>query len=164
MNIRYIPIGESVKKADVRQHDHVHAGHAHPGRRAVSRRQFARTAAGAAVVGATLGSGLWWPASADDEDGGAQPVPIPGGNPAFGGRFHVFGPGRNAIPADAEPSTITDLNGFVGLARINGMVRRTDSVTGEVRTLPFVDTDMRFMKGVFRGTDGRIHQGAFALV
>jgi hypothetical protein len=30
--------------------------------------------------------------------------------------------------------------------------------------LPFVDSDMRFMKGVFRGTDGRIHQGAFALV
>jgi len=36
--------------------------------------------------------------------------------------------------------------------------------TGEVLTLPFVNSDMRFMKGVFRGTDERIHHGAFALV
>ena len=30
--------------------------------------------------------------------------------------------------------------------------------------LPFVNSDMRFMQGVFRGTDGKVHQGAFAFV
>jgi hypothetical protein len=67
-------------------------------------------------------------------------------------------------PADAEPSTITDFNGFIGLAFIDGEVTRTNTATGEERTLPFLTSDMRFMQGVFRGTDGRMHQGAFALV
>jgi len=43
-------------------------------------------------------------------------------------------------------------------------VTRTQTTTGEVRTLPFVDSDLRFMKGFYRGTDGRFHQGAFAFV
>jgi hypothetical protein len=161
MNIRDIPMRESVKQADVRHPDHGHAGHAHFGRRAMSRRQFARRAAGAAVVGATLGSGLWRPGVA--EAGSVQPIPIPGGTPALGGMFHVFAPAA-PDPPDAEPVTITDFNGFMGLAYISGTVRQTNTATGEVLTLPFVDSDMRFMKGVFRGTDGRIHNGAFALV
>jgi hypothetical protein len=77
----------------------------------------------------------------------------------------VFAPGLPGVdPVDAQPSTITDFKGFVGLAYISGMVTRTNTATGEERTLPFVNSDMRFMKGIFRGTDGRIHQGAFALV
>jgi len=36
--------------------------------------------------------------------------------------------------------------------------------TGEVRRLPFVDSDMRFMQGLFRGTDGKVHQGTFGFV
>jgi hypothetical protein len=75
----------------------------------------------------------------------------------------VFGPGI-IDPPDAEPSSITDFNGFIGLAFINGTVTRTNTVTNEVRTLPFVNSDMRFMKGVFKGTDGRTHHGAFAFV
>jgi hypothetical protein len=75
----------------------------------------------------------------------------------------VFG-FASIVNDDAEPATITDFNGFVGVARISGTVTRTNTATGEVLTLPFVNSDMRFMKGVFRGTDGRIHQGAFALV
>jgi hypothetical protein len=61
-------------------------------------------------------------------------------------------------------TSITDFNGFLGLAYISGTVRRTNTVTGEVLPLPFLNSDMRFMKGVFRGTDGQIHQGAFAFV
>jgi hypothetical protein len=78
----------------------------------------------------------------------------------------VFGPTPDGSfdPIDAEPSTITNFNGFVGLAYISGTVTRTNTATGEVLTLPFVDSDMRFMKGVFRGTDGRLHHGAFAFV
>jgi hypothetical protein len=128
----------------------------------MSRRQFTRTAAGAAAFGAVLGSGLSWPGLALTRQS-HEPKPIPGGTPVLGGAFHVFGPGL-LDPADAEPSSITDFNGFIGLAFISGMVTRTNTKTGEVRTLPFVNSDMRFMKGVFKGTDGRTHQGAFAFV
>jgi hypothetical protein len=154
---------ELARKVGAHPQGRTRAGPVDPTARAMSRRRFAREAGGAAAVVAALGPVLWRPAAADDEDERAQPVPIPGGNPNLGGRFHVFGPGKSA-PADAEPSTITDLNGFVGLAFISGMVNQTNTVTGEVRTLPFVGADMRFMKGTFRGTDGEVHRGAFALV
>jgi hypothetical protein len=65
---------------------------------------------------------------------------------------------------DAEPSTITDFNGFIGVAFISGEVTQTNTATGEVRTLPFLESDMRFMKGTFRGTDGGFHRRAFALI
>ena len=65
---------------------------------------------------------------------------------------------------DAEPVTITDFNGFVELAYLNGTVRQINTTTGEIRTLPFLGTDMRFMKGVFRDTAGQLHHEAFALV
>jgi hypothetical protein len=91
------------------------------------------------------------------------PVPIPGGTPALGGAYHVFGPAA-FDPADAEPATITNLNAAVGLAYVSGMVTQTNIKTGDVVRLPFVNSDMRFMQGVFRGTDGKVHQGAFAFV
>jgi hypothetical protein len=94
-----------------------------------------------------------------------EPLPIPAG----GRDFRVFGPGPASLgpgfdPIDAEPATITDFNGFLGLAYLNGTVTQTNTATGDVQTLPFLLSDMRFMKGVFQGSDGRIHQGAFALV
>jgi hypothetical protein len=67
-------------------------------------------------------------------------------------------------PIDAEPSTITNLNGFVGLAYISGMVTQINTKTGATARYPFRDSDMRFMQGNFRGTDSRVHQGAFAFV
>jgi len=109
-----------------------------------------------------LGTGFWKPGLALGSQS-SSPVPIPGATPVLGGVFHVFGPAA-FDPIDAEPSTITDFNGFDGLAYLSGQVTQTNTATGEVRTLPFVDSDMRFMKGVFRGTDGKIHHGAFALV
>jgi hypothetical protein len=157
-----IPMGDAFQKADFRRRDRVHAGQAQYRRRSMSRRQFVRTAADAAVVGATLGTGLWGPGVARAH-GSFQPIPIPGGTPALGGVFHVFAPAA-PDPPDAEPVTITDFNGFMGLGYISGMVTQFNMATGEMQSLPFVDSDMRFMKGVFRGTDGRIHQGAFALV
>ena len=121
-----------------------------------------RTVAGATVLGATLGSGLWRPGLAQ-ASGSNNPVPIPGGTPVLGGSFHVFGPAA-IDPIDAEPSTITNFNGFIGLAYISGNVTQTNTRTGQVRSLPFIDSDMRFMKGVYRGTDGHVHKGSFALV
>ena len=126
----------------------------------VSRRQFARTAAGTAFA-AVVGSRLWTPSLV--EAASFAPVPIPGGTPALGGAYHVFGPAA-FDPIDAEPATITNLNAAVGLAYVSGMVTQTNTKTGEVVRLPFVDSDMRFMQGVFRGTDGKVHQGAFAFV
>jgi hypothetical protein len=126
----------------------------------MSRRQFARTAAGSAFAGA-VGSRLW--ATSPVEAASFAPVPIPGGSPALGGAYHVFGPAA-FDPIDAEPITITNLNAAVGLAYVSGMVTQTNTKTGEVQRLPFVNSDMRFMQGVFRGTDGKVHQGAFAFV
>ena len=129
--------------------------------RVVSRRQFVRGIAGAAVLGATFGSGLLRPKPAQ-ASGSSDPLPVVGGwsvlNP-----YHVYAPffdGR----LNSEPATISNFNGSVGLAYISGSVTRTNTKTGEVRTLPMVDSDMRFMKGVYVGQDGREHRGAFSLV
>ena len=127
----------------------------------LTRRQFLKTA-GAAVLGSTLIPSLLQTGTAA-ASGPGSPVPIPGGTPVLGGGFHLFGPGI-IDPNDAEPASITDFDGFVGLAYISGMVTRTNTVTHEVRSLPVLFSDMRFMKGVFRGLDGKMHQGAFAFV
>jgi hypothetical protein len=70
-----------------------------------------------------------------------EPVPIPGGGQAGGQIFHVFGPGLNDNPPDQEPATITDFNGFIGLAYLNGMVTQTNEQTGETQRLPFLTSD-----------------------
>jgi hypothetical protein len=93
----------------------------------------------------------------------AGPLPIPGTfNPGLGGPdIHFQKPG----PADAtsgrfggEPSTITDFNGFIGVAHVQGT--GTDNSGNTL----FWDTDLRFMDGVYQGTDGQIHSGTFAFV
>ena len=134
-------------------------GGSHP---AMSRRRFMGTAAGTAVLGGALSAGLLRTGLAAPKMSFA-PVPIPGGSPVLGGAHHVFAP-ASIDPIDAEPITITNLNGFVGLAYINGTVTQTNTKTGEILQLPFINSDMRFMQGDFRGTDGRVHQGTFALV
>jgi hypothetical protein len=142
-----------------------HADHARFSERVLSRRQFLR-ATGTALLGASLGTASGpklWSSRLVAGHGTYEPVPIPGGTPVLGGGYHVFGPGT-IDPVDAEPSSITDFDGFVGISFTSGMVTRTNTQTGEVLTLPFVNNDMRFMKGVFRGTDGEIHQGTFGFV
>jgi len=164
---------ELARTARGQLHDHRHAGHAHSWPIVISRREFVRTATGAAAAGLALGAGVWTPGFAgvrkngekENEEKSIAPVPIPGGSPGLS-PFHVFGPTPDGSfdPIDAEPITITDFNGFVGLAYIDGTVQRTNKHTGEVRTLPMIGSDMRFMAGIYRGVDGRIHEGAFALV
>ena len=128
----------------------------------LSRRQFGRTVVGTAA--AVAGAGLWKPKLAAAASTG--PLRIPGGTPQLGGDFHVFGPSPDGSfdPVDAELATITNFNGFVGLAYLDGTVTRTNTKTNEVKVLPTQSSDMRFMTGVFRGADGRIHKGAFALI
>ena len=138
-----------------------YAGHVHFRGRTMSRRQFLKMAG--STAGGVLGSALWAPLAYAAGPGSGEPKPIPGGTPVLGGAFHVFGP-KLIDPVDAEPASITDFNGFDGLAFISGTVTRTNNRTGEVRSLPFLENDMRFMKGNFRGADGRIHQGAFGFI
>jgi hypothetical protein len=95
----------------------------------------------------------------------AAPVPIPGGvfipNPFGGPDVHVNLPGPldSTVPGvGGEPSSITDFNGFVGVAKIDGT--GTDASGHSL----LWEVDLRFMKGVYRGADGRFHEGAFAFV
>src|SRR5260370_9309388 len=110
----------------------------------VSRRQFARAAAGGAFA-AALGSRLWTPSLV--EAASFAPVPIPGGSPALGGAYHVFGPAA-FDPIDAEPVTITNLNASVGLAYVSGMGTQTNPKTGDAARLAVVNSGMRFRHGV----------------
>jgi hypothetical protein len=131
----------------------------HPLHHHFSRRTFLRRSAGAA--GLALGSGVLrqLPSSAAPP-GTGEPSPIPGGiQPVPGGPvFHIFLPGEGS-----EPSTITDLNGSVGVAVVQGTWDATGTPTGGVSSGVW-EADMRFMKGLFVGTDGRRRQGAFGFV
>jgi hypothetical protein len=132
-------------------------GHAHFWDRALSRRGFL-TAAG--VGGAALGLGVVAPQAALAGEGSGRhgPKPIPGGVTINGTLFHVFPPGPGA-----EPATIFDFRGTVGVAHVSGMGTGVDTSTGARRRLPF-DVDNRFMQGVFVGVDGKRHHGTFGFV
>ena len=146
--------------------------------RGVSRRNLMRGAAGAATgAGFVLGSGLWKPLLADDEDEGhcgvALPIPhisvAPPPSPA-----HFFFPGpvdgsvaatdpHGSHPNGRDPSTITNFEGFIGQVDLTFSGTGTDTETGATSPYQF-HTDTRFMKGAFIGSDERRHRGAFAFI
>jgi hypothetical protein len=105
-----------------------------------------------------MGAGLLRPARAvAAKSFDATPKPVPGGFTFGSQHFHTssFGPGR-------EPATITDFNGFVGVADVRGTGSAANP-DGSTETLLF-DTDMRFMTGVYVGQDGADHEGTFGFV
>src|SRR5438128_2123991 len=126
----------------------------------LSRRQFIRTSAGA--TGAVLSSGLWLPALAHaHESGHVAPRPIPGGTRFLGPGtelFHAYEPMHAA-----EPSSIFDFKGVVGVAHLQGTGTGTNTRTGTSTTLLF-DVDNRFMKGVYVGVDGKKHTATFGFI
>ena len=124
------------------------APHVH--RHGFSRRAFLKAGAASTAVIAT--TGLLSTRSAAKS---GTPVPTPA-NPAFGG-LHIYG-----VDPSMEPSAITDFHGMVGAAVVDGT--GTWQVQGRAPETLLFDTDMRFMQGVFRGTDGRKHRGTFAFV
>jgi hypothetical protein len=94
------------------------------------------------------------------------PLPIPGGvlDPTpFAGpdvHLHLPGPADSATPnkIGGDPSAITNFNGFVGVAHVEGT-----GTDGNGNTL-YWDADLRFMKGVYQGVDGNTHNATFAFV
>jgi hypothetical protein len=88
-----------------------------------------------------------------------EPRPIPGGfdqnfNPVPSDPFiHVLPPAIGF-----EMSSITDFNGVVGGSETRGTAHGSDGTTYDF------DTDMRFMRGVYIGLDGRLRQGAFGFI
>ena len=133
--------------------------------RSWSRREFVRSTGGGAAAAAALGSTLLRPqllsAAAPDD-----PLPIPGGTPALGGGFHLYGPTADGSfdPIDAEPASITNFDGVVGLAYVDGTVTRTEISTGDQVEQRFIASDMRFMQGIYRGVDGKPRQGTFGFI
>ena len=127
------------------------------------RRSFLRSAAGIAGLGLS-GLGIPGLAQADDGDTGkgksVSPNPIPEGVSPFGIFVHhvPVSPTTTPLQSLTEPSQITDFKGFVGLNRIRG-----GGMGQGFPSLAF-QADMGFMKGVFIGTDGKHHQGAFAFI
>jgi len=142
----------------------------------LSRRTFfGRAAAASGVV--LLGSSI--PSKVLAQDEGLPglcdfPVPIPHINipPPGGAHFYFAGPVSGApVPTDPngshpegrDPSVIFNFKGFIGQADLALTGTGTDLTTGETAPYKF-HTDMRFMDGVFVGTDGIERKASFAFV
>ena len=127
----------------------------HVARRRFSRRHFIR--GGAVAAGALAGAGVFNVAtSLGASAAGADPRPIPGG---FDINFNPVteNPIVHALPPAVgfEMSTITDFNGVVAAANIEGTANNGAY---------FFGSDMRFMDGLYVGTDGKLRQGSFGFV
>jgi hypothetical protein len=122
----------------------------------MSRGQFVRRSVFA--VGAVGGLGLMRVRGARGATP-ADPSPIPGG---FDESFKIVSSGAfiHVLPPAIgfEMSTITDFDGVIAAAEIQGTAHGTD---GSEYTF---DTDMRFMKGRYIGIDGQLRQGSFGFV
>ena len=124
-------------------------GHRH----APSRRQFLAAGAGLGAAG-VLGTQVIGAGAALAAGHAGEPRPIPGGTRFLGPGtelFHVFAPGAG------EPNTITDFNGFVGVAHITG------TGAGANAGLSF-DVDNRFITGEYVALDGRRPNATFGFL
>ena len=154
----------------------------------LSRRSFFRHAA-TASGGVLLGSALPSKASADDAESpcGSHgicdfPLPIPHINTPPPGGAHIYFPGpvnggptpfdpctgapvdpSGVHPEGRDPSLIFNFKGFIGQADLCLSGTGTDLTTGAHAPYQF-HTDMRFMHGVFVGTDLVERKGSFVFV
>ena len=142
----------------------------------LSRRGFfgrAAATSGAVLLGSNLPAKVW----AQDEGLPGLcdfPVPIPHVNVPPPGGAHFYFPGpvsgapaptdpSGAHPEGRDPSVIFNFKGSVGVGDFNLSGTGTDLTTGQMARYTF-HTDMRFMDGVFVGTDGVQRRGAFVFV
>jgi hypothetical protein len=129
------------------------------------------------AAGAVLGSGLWTPARADDDNENrcAVPLPITYTHPTpTGGPIHHYFPGPidgsaaatdpfGTHPEGRDPSMITNFSGVVGEVDLTFSGTATDTNTGAKANYTF-HTDTRFMRGDFIASDQKRHSGAFAFL
>jgi len=143
---------------------------------ALSRRSFfghAAVAGGSVLLGSSITSKAW---AEDEESCGVCdfPVPIPHINTPPPGGAHFYFPGpvdgsaaatdpSGAHPEGRDPSVIFNFKGFIGAADLELSGTGTDLTTGESAPYTF-HTDMRFMRGIFLGTDEIARRGSFAFV
>lgn len=143
---------------------------------ALSRRSFfgrAAVASGAVLLGSRFPAKVW----ADDEGLPGLcdfPVPIPHVNtpPPGGAHFYFPGPVNGAAtptdpsgvhPDGRDPSVIFNFKGFIGQADL--LLTGTGNDLETDMSAPYrFHTDMRFMHGVFVGTDLVERKASFAFV
>jgi hypothetical protein len=122
----------------------------------ISRAQFLRRSAVAA--GAVAGIGLFRARGAAAANP-AEPRPIPGG---FDENFNIVpsDPFIHVLPPTIgfEMATITDFDGVIAAAEIQGTAQGSDG------TEYTFDTDMRFMRGRYVGTDGQVRSASFGFI
>lgn len=135
---------------------------------APSRRRFMTGVAGATGLAVASSVLLAEPASAATGGGpaqhrgassGAEPRPIP-----F--LFHPPGlPPVHAFPPKPgfEHVDITDFDGYLGLASVEGTGTGTDTGTGK-RTKLYFSADLRFFAGDYIGLDHRRHRATFSAI
>lgn len=110
---------------------------------------------------------LWGAPLRADVDG-AAPKPIPGGlgrtaDAPEGVGIHFFPPEPQPDGSFKDPSTITDFQGVLALAKLRGTGEATDTRTGIKYPAGF-EMDMRLMKGRYIGVDGIEHNGVFGFI
>lgn len=102
------------------------------------------------------------------------PLPIPHINvpPPAGAHFYFSGPISGAAaptdpsgshPEGRDPSVIFNFKGHVGQASLNLTGTGIDLTTGQTAPYAF-DAEMRFMEGIFVGTDGIERKASFTFV
>jgi hypothetical protein len=128
-----------------------HFGHRH----LVSRRAFMGSLAGAAGVAA--GAGFLPVTALAAKPANSAPKPTTIQQTLFDVTVSLTFPGPGA-----DPSSITDFNGFVAFADVQG-TGTAHNPDGSTESLLF-DTDMRLMSGVYVGQDGAVHKGTFGFV
>lgn len=136
-------------------------GHHHPW----SRRQFLQGSV--ALLGTVASLGFSQGTVLAAKPGTGIPKPLPDFSPLL---FDVFGvdipfflpievdPFTGELDPLANPSTITDFNGFIGLVEAAGVSDAENNADGVPRTWA---CDVRFMEGVFADRAGRKQRGAF---
>ena len=122
----------------------------------MSRARFLRR--GAVALGAVAASG-WLLARGAKAGNPAEPSPIPGG---FDESFNIVpsDPFIHVLPPTIgfEMATITDFDGVIAAAEIQGTAQGSDG------TQYTFDTDMRFMRGRYVGMDGQIRTASFGFI
>jgi len=130
-------------------------------RAALSRRSFFGRAAmtgGAVLLGSGIPGKVW--AQEEGLPGLCDfPVPIPHITSPPGAHFFFPAP----VSTGADPSVIFNFKGFIGQADLTLTGTGTDLTTEATKPYKF-HTDMRFMHGVFVGTDQEERHGSFAFI